>query len=285
MKLLVLLIVLGLRQSGLGGEVAATVARMMRRWRDIWFDRGHREGWNGRITLALMLLPPVLLALVAVVVLDDVLHGLLLSLFGLFVMLIVLLDRERPDVLSREQEAWLAADEKSREIIAQADVQTLEAATQAELSRTRSSLLASQLHELFAPLFWFLLLGPVAALAYYFLRLAADDSQASPPAVEARQLLHYADWPVARVLALGFALAGDFVTTWQHWRQHALDMRMAATVLLDESAQAAQPVTLRMTPETLPGPLLVNGLAAVAALLQRVLVIWIVLLALHTIWP
>jgi hypothetical protein len=29
----------------------------------------------------------------------------------------------------------------------------------------------------------------------------------------------------------------------------------------------------------------VNALAAVAALLQRALVIWVVLLALHTLWP
>ncbi|MCC2639096.1 MAG: hypothetical protein K0Q68_2815, partial [Moraxellaceae bacterium] len=80
-------------------------------------------------------------------------------------------------------------------------------------------------------------------------------------------------------------LAGDFVATWQHWRARVLEAEADAVELLDESAQAAQPVTLRMSPEELPGPQLVNGLTTVAALAHRALVIWIVLLALHTLWP
>lgn len=284
MKLLVVLLALGLRRTEPGRELTRLVAVPARRWRDLLLARGAREGWGGAVLLGLVVLPPVALALVLALALDDVFYRLPYSAFSLLLMLVLLLDRTLPDALTREREAWLAADEQAREVLAQADPDAVQAAAVAELARARTGLLAEQLRELFAPLFWFLLLGPVAALAYYLLRLAAEGRDA--PVVElAQRLLHYAEWPVARVLALSFALAGDFVATWQHWRRHALETETGALALLEESALAAQPATVRMSAEALPGPLLVNALAATQALLQRALVIWIVLLALHTLWP
>lgn len=287
MKLLVLLIVLGLRQSGVGHRLVLTVADVMRRWRDGWLARGAREGWSGGVMLGLIVLPPALLVLVAVVAIDSLggfAEGLALGLLGLLVMLVVLLDRRLPEALAREEEAWLAADEQARDLIAEADPQVLRVAARAELDRARSSLIGEQLRELFAPLFWFLLLGPVPAVVYYFLRLGVAAPVGAVAGASSR-LLHYAEWPVARLLALSFALAGDFVATWQHWRGSALDRELGAVALLDASAQAAQPVDTSVLPDSLPGPMLVNALAAINALLHRALVIWIVLLALHTLWP
>lgn len=284
MKLLVLLIVLGLRQTEPGRDLALTIGRQSRRWRDSWLDRAARDNWQGALGLGLVLLPALLLLGVVVALQDVPYQNLFLGALGLVVMGVVLLDRDMPEALRREQEAWLQADEASRELIAQADPVVLEEAAGAELARARAVLLAEQLRQLFAPLFWFLLLGPVAGLAYYLLRLAAEGRLSSTPPL-AQRLLHFADWPVARVLALSFALAGDFVATWQHWRARVLEAEADAVELLDESAQAAQPVTLRMSPEELPGLQLVSGLTTVAALAHRALVIWIVLLALHTLWP
>lgn len=287
MKLLVLLIVLGLRQAGLGHGLATTAADLVRRWRDGWLTRGQREGWNGGVVLGLVVLPPALLVLAGVAAINSlggVAEGLVMGLLGLLVMMPVLLDRRLPEALAREQEAWLAADELARDLIAQADPQVLAAAARAELDRARADLLAEQLRELFAPLFWFLLLGPVPAIAYYLLRLAAN-APAGPVADAAARLLYYADWPVARVLAISFALAGDFVATWQHWRGCVLERELGAVELLDASARVAQPVDTTLPPDSLPGPMLVNALAAINALLHRALVIWVVLLALHTLWP
>jgi membrane protein required for beta-lactamase induction len=284
MNLLVVLIALGLRQAGIGRDFSAGFGRLVRRWRDGLAARSVREGWNGAVTLGFIVLPPFLLVLAVVVALHGVFYGLPLSAVALLVMLPVLLDRNGPGVLAREQEAWFAADEKSRNLLADADPRAVEAAAALELTRARKELLAEQLREVFAPLFWFLLLTPVAAVAYFFLRVAAEPGQ-QPSAEAARKLLYYADWPVARVLALSFALAGDFVATWQLWRRQALDRELDALVLLDESAEAAEQVDLHLTPDMLPGAVLTNALAAVAALLHRALVIWVVLLALHTLWP
>lgn len=284
MKLLVLLLVLGLRQTATGRDLTVAIGRQARRWRDTWLERGDRDNWQGALGLGLVLLPALVL-LAVVIALQEVPHPqLFMGLIGLGVMLGVLLDRGLPEALERERDAWLRTDEESGELIAQADPLLVEEAANAELARARAGLLAEQLRQLFAPVFWFLLLGPVAALAYYLLRLCAEGSVSATPAL-ARRLLHFADWPVARLLALSFALAGDFNATWQHWRVRALEAEADAVELLEESARAAQPVVVRMAAGERPGAQLVAGLTAVSALLYRALVIWVVLLALHTLWP
>lgn len=283
MNLLVVLLVLGARQLAGTAEPSAMVSALMRRWRDSWLSRAANEGWNTAVALGFVVLPPALLVLVLSAVLAEFWHGLLTSVVSLVVMLIVLLDRKRPDVLAREQQAWLEADERYQALVATVDAAAIQQAAAEEFGRARRALLAEQLRELFSPLFWFLLLGPAAAIAYYFLRLSSEREQPGSSLVQ--QLLHYADWPVTRVLSLSFALAGDFMATWQHWRSHVLDSQVDAATFLDVSAAGAQPAALAGDGEGPFGSQLGQSLVAVAALLQRSLVIWVVLLALHTLWP
>lgn len=284
MKLLVLLLVLGLRQTQTGRDLAPGFGRQARRWRDAWLARGARDNWQGGLGLAGVMLPSLLLLAVVVALQEAPHRGLFIGALGLLVMAFVLLDRDLPEALRREQEAWQHADEQARALNVEAEPAVLEEAAVADLARARAGLLAEQLRQLFAPVFWFLLLGPVAALAYYLLRLCAEGRVSAAPAL-AQRLLHFADWPVVRVLGLSFALAGDFVATWAHWRGRALEAEADAVGFLDESARAAQPLALRLGAGELPGAQLSAGLAAIHALAYRALVIWVVLLALHTLWP
>src|SRR5690606_14673467 len=98
-----------------------------------------------------VVLLPTLLVAALVTLLAGVWHSLFVHVVSLVVMLVVLLDRRQPDVMQREREAWLLADEEHRALLVQTDPATLAAAAGTEFSRVRRGLLEEQLRELFAP--------------------------------------------------------------------------------------------------------------------------------------
>lgn len=283
MTLLIVLFVLWLRHEGKLAEPADIVASLTRRWRDFWLHKSTQEGWSWQIAVFFVVAPPVALVLVLAIACYGVTYGLWNSLLSLFVLLLVLLDHPRPEALEREQQAWIAADEQHAAFFSQADPLLMQRAAYDELSRARRELLQEQLRVLFSPLFWFLLLGPAAALAYYFLRLLQESPSNRSDFVS--RIMHYADWPVARVLALCFALAGNFSATWLHWREQAAVRDVDSLAFLEESATHAQPFQEMELGDRQPGAFLGQSLQSVVSLLQRVLVIWLVFLALHTLWP
>jgi AmpE protein len=284
MNLLALVLVLWVRQAGLLAEPAAMIAGLMRNWRDGWMQRGGRETWSAAVVLACIVLPPVVLTVAALSPLHGLWHLLLATTVSGLVMLLVLLDRARPDAAMRARTAWAERDWAPATVGMAPDFAALGASVDDEFGRARRHVLEQQLHELFTPLFWFLLLGPAAAMAAYFFRLCAEDGDGAV-AIRARGVLHYVEWPVVRVLALSFALAGNFMATWQQLRPVLFDAGMPPLQLLEESADAAQPVTLAVAAESAPDEVLAHALDDVVALLQRALLIWVVLLALHTLWP
>jgi membrane protein required for beta-lactamase induction len=68
----------------------------------------------------------------------------------------------------------------------------------------------------FSVTLWFVIFGPMAALLYDFTRRAQQSSYA-PYAKQVRKVL---DWPAARLLALGYALAGHFSPAFSYWALH-----------------------------------------------------------------
>ena len=75
------------------------------------------------------------------------------------------------------------------------------------MARSSQRLLYCGYQRWFAPLLYFLLLGPVAAAAYRVVLLYA----ARQDEARYRDLLAWIDWLPARLLALSFAVTGDFV--------------------------------------------------------------------------
>lgn len=75
---------------------------------------------------------------------------------------------------------------------------------------------------LFAVLFWYILLGPLAALFYFLLqevlktRTVLMDRASDAMAMRLEAIL---EWVPARLLSLAFALAGDFVATFSRLRE------------------------------------------------------------------
>ena len=107
-----------------------------------------------------------------------------------------------------------------------------ESATAAEaIEHCEQRLLYCGFQRWFAPLFWFLLFGPLAAVAYRSVQLLAVARDG-----RMRAALGWLDWAPARLLALSFAITGDFVAV---ARSARFPRREPAPALLRRAALAS----------------------------------------------
>jgi len=137
----------------------------------------------------------------------------------------------------------------------------------------------------FAVLFYFVLLGPEAALVYRLLQLCEHDSQREL----ARRLVFYADWVPVRLLAATFALAGDFIRGSEAFLASFKDTQGSASSLLQATAEAALgkhgaevaelPVSPPEESRTGAGDRADSQLAELESLLSRSATAWLVLIS------
>ena len=170
------------------------------------------------------------------VVVPMVVVGLVLrqleSLFGWLtlplevVVVIYSLGRGNPKAeLGAFCEAWYREDEEAAGYLARREL-GIDANNSGELfEQVQMRLIWQGYQGFFAVTFWYVLLGPLLALAYRLLALTERYAE-SPLVVElAGQLRHALDWLPARILALSFALVGNFTAFMRavvpqlfHWR-------------------------------------------------------------------
>ncbi len=86
----------------------------------------------------------------------------------------------------------------------------------------------------FPAVFYFLMLGPLWAVAYRLVQLSATDRR-----VPVGSLRHLVDWLPSRLLLFTFALTGDFERTWKVITKRALDPDVETDELLLEGVEAA----------------------------------------------
>ncbi|MCB1734422.1 MAG: regulatory signaling modulator protein AmpE [Gammaproteobacteria bacterium] len=186
-----------------------------------WFKRrliargGVFDGVGG--VLALVLLPALLVSMIA-----DTIDGWLFGLFDLAFAGVVLMYSLGPvnqaATMMAIDEALAAGDEPSasrrvREIIA------AEPPPRSELwSRfvARSAVMRAN-DRLIAPLFWFLLVGPVGAVVYRTISIWRDDAEATGFRAGARTVHAWLAWLPARILAGAYALVGRFDEVLSAW--------------------------------------------------------------------
>lgn len=279
MKLLLVLLAWAASQFFPPEITAATLGRLSRQWRDFWLTR---DGGNYVVGLCLIIGLPLLVVAVCLYGFHGAWRGVIGAPLSLALVLWVLLDRFTPSAEQRFGDDWLA---RSWPVDAEPDLIPPETSLALEVCNARRVLLRERLTELFSPLFWYLLLGPLALLTYYLLRITAELTETQAAGYVARRWQDWADWLPVRVLALTFALAGNFDTTWNYLLEQLRVPTVPNLDLLDGATEAAHPAQVKVDAETAPGAALIVALSEVEALLRRSGIIWIVLLTLHTLWP
>jgi AmpE protein len=262
-----------------------------------WLDSRFPEGgaWRGRYGIALAVLPPLLLVALFQVALDAPLLGLVGLLFGI----VVLFYSWGPRDLDLDVEAIVSADDPVARREAALKLWPDPASAVLDPPGAVSAVFRAAQRRWFGVLFWFLLLGAAGALLYRLAALAAEgeESRLLPPqaAAGARWLHALMDWPVAQLMTLAMALAGNFDTVVGAWKDNG-----GASFKLDtDFLAAAGRASVRIEVAEEAEEYVEEGITGSTALLQqlgempelrdamslvwRILLLWLAVLALFVL--
>lgn len=246
---------------------------------------------------------PVLLTFVVHYVLAAI-HVVLAFGFDVLVLYFLLGFRQFSHYFTDIQLALRMGEiERARHLLAEWRGQTDERLGPAAIAQLsiEQGILSSHRH-VFAPLFWFLALGPAGAVLYRLALTMADSWQANAPvpeaqapfAVFARRAFEALDWLPVRMTAATFAIVGDFEDAVYCWRTQAAQWPDPADGILLASGAGALGIRLGQPlpseGETLSRPGLglgddadVEHLQSAIGLVWRALVLCMLLLALLSV--
>jgi adenosylcobinamide-phosphate synthase len=249
---------------------------------------------------------PALLVLVLHLVLNQV-HPVLAFAFDVLVLYFLLGFRQFSHYFTDIQLALRMGElERARHLLAEWRGQGAERLCSADIARLaiEQGILSSHRH-VFAPLFWFLVLGPAGAVLYRFAMVAAEYWPRTGGPLDrhpsfgefARRAFEVLDWLPARMTAASFAIVGDFEDAVYCWRTQASQWADATTgILLASGAgalgirlglplpEAGEPGGIETRPELgLGDDADVDHLQSAIGLVWRALVLCLLLLALLTV--
>lgn len=218
-----------------------------------WSDRVARatQGRSSWLFLLLLLLPLPLLAAVLWLV-TGVAYGVLTLVTHI---LLVLLCVGRSDPLgnmgSAVGQAWQRGDHEAASVLAEQDFGVLADDSASLVQGLRGRMAAEACHGYFVPAFWYVLLGPLIAVAYRLAWLASRRSDIGGGAF-AEALAHALEWLPVRLMGLSFALVGHFDATLRvlkhilmQWEPRSLELAQrftTAALTEDPAAPAAEPL-------------------------------------------
>ncbi|MFK5735746.1 regulatory signaling modulator protein AmpE [Pseudomonas urmiensis] len=193
-------------------------------------------------SLAILVLAPVALLVLLLYVLEPVAYGLLALPVHLLVLIYSLGRGDAKAALGPFRDAWRRGDDQAALHVAERDLGLAADDPQSLLIRVQGYLLWQAYQSFFAVIFWYFLLGPGAALAYRLLVLCAEYSGQPPLKAKAEQLRHVMDWLPVRVLALSFALVGNFVAVMRVMLHELLNWRISAGHLIARVGRVADDI-------------------------------------------
>ena len=229
------------------------------------------------ILTLLVLLPATLLGML-LWVLEPVAYGLLALPVHLLVVIYSLGRGDLLGGLGPFRDAWRREDLQAAAHVAQRDLGICADSGEQLLERVQGHLLWQAYQSFFAVIFWYFLLGPVAALSYRLLALAAEHGTAPALVERAGQLRHAFDWLPVRLLAASFALVGNFVAVSRVMLHELLNWNISAAQLVEKVGLVAGEI-----PAPVAGADGVNSLDQLWELLLRAALLWYAGFALWTV--
>lgn len=247
-------------------------------WRE-WRQRAQGLGLRPSLQLLLSVALPLLLALLVLDLLRPLLFGLLWIVAAALLLLYAFGRGDFHARIARYRDycergnregAWLYL----REELHAGEPQEVDPGLEPEALHQQllSSLYYDGFQRWFAVLFWFVLLGPVAALAYRLLQLCRGVDDDGPVV----KLLFLLDWIPARLLLATFAVAGDFVRSRDELVAALLDPWADSPGLLLAVGSAA----VGADADGADSQRAAADVTALAGLLTRSAVAWVVVIAL-----
>jgi AmpE protein len=279
------------------GHLAPAQMAALRDWR--WFGRwlawvqGQSEtAQESRHALWLAILPCVLAVAALQWLLSGRLYGLPSLLFGIAVLALCWGPRD----LDRDVEAVIDAEDANACGVAISQLQRAGGSLCEDAPSLVDATVINGLRRWFAPLFWFLLLGPWGVLLYRLLAQAVHGAQGALLSPAAREdgntFLKILEWPVAQLMTLAMALAGNFDTVSSAWRRAGGSRASLSIGFLAEAARASVGAELVEEAEAAEAARLEGMLPAderfpelrdAMSLVWRMLLLWMVVLALMII--
>ncbi|ANY89322.1 MULTISPECIES: regulatory signaling modulator protein AmpE [Pseudomonas] len=229
-------------------------------------------------TLAILVLAPVALLVLLLHVLEPVAYGLLALPVHLLVLIYSLGRGDIKASLGPFRDTWRRADDQAALHVAERDLGLVADDAPGLLVRVQGHLLWQAYQSFFAVIFWYFLLGPGAALAYRLLALSAENSRQPALKERAEQLRHALDWLPVRVLALSFALVGNFVAVMRVMLHELLNWHISAGHLVARVGRVADNM-----PEEEDAQRGLGRLDSLWELLLRCAVLWYACFALWTV--
>lgn len=287
---------------GLMLERTATNLLRMRepRWLDPYFDHGFRyldraQGAAAWLVALTILIVPVLPVLLLALAFHDVLLGILYIAFAAFVLLFSLGPRD----LGSEVDDYVAAvesgDEEALRRLAKELVEAdLPPGSGRRTLAVEEAVLVQANNRIFGVIFWFMILGPSGAWlfrvgdlmrrrAVFEAGRSRDEVRGDPPYLHATQALFgLLAWLPARLLAMGYAMAGSFEDAFSDWRGYYEDCSDKFFHVNDEVLACAGRGALgELDAATQPA---VRPIQAAMELVNRTLLIWLTAISLFTIF-
>lgn len=252
-------------------------------WRWLENRLSQRPLWQGPLGVLTVMVPPLLL-------LGLLSWGLYLlnPAVDFLLAVVILLYSLGPADLGHQLKHYQAALREGDHETAERELRGFHRNDAGQLSGILGSILEQANERIFAVLFWFVILGPGGALLY---RLSAELHRHHADvhgrfSDSVRDLHNLLNWPSARLVALGYALAGSLVEAIESWRDNeARSLAVNENVLRESGLGALQfrQIYGDETETAAQDEDIVEWIDSVHGLQVRTLIVWLSIFGIMTI--